>query len=153
MTLVDLYRNVYRLHTVKQFTSSELAFLFVLIGEWNEQRRPEYLQTSRQALQELSSIPMTTLRRIIQRLCSFRIIETRHSRGKLEIKIRPQADWHIAGWNAADERQKDEPKSAIRCAQIRPIESREETRADMEDDEPVSLAQLLNERRRLTGKS
>lgn len=155
MTLVDLYRNIYRLHTVKQFNSSDLSLLFVLIGEWNEQRRPEWLLTSRQTLQELSSLPESNARRVIQKLISYRIIETAHERGMLLIKIRPLAEWRYTGENMTETRRKDEPKPASQRTKIRPIESRAENAhaRENEDDTPVSLADILKERRRASGNT
>lgn len=156
MTLVDLYRNVYHLCKSLKASSSDMALLFVIIGEWNEQRRPECLQTSRRELQELSSLPETTVRRALQRFCSWRLIETEHAYGKLVIKIRPQADWRIACGNETKERRIQDEKPApplSRCAQ-KPLRAREECARAREDDGMglVTVAQILAERRAIRGK-
>lgn len=156
MTLVDLYRNIYSLAKNYRANSSDLAILFILIGEWNEQRRPEGAFISKQALQILSSLPETTIRRSLQKFLSWRIIGTERLNGQVVIKIRPQAEWRIAGERAANERRTDE-KSCITHVRVQagPKEVRAEnarTRED-EDDTPVSLAEILNERRRASGNT
>lgn len=151
MTLVDLYRNVYSL-VKKSYraNSSDLAILFIIIGEWNEQRRPDGAFISKQALQNLSSLSETTVRRSLQKLLSWRIIGTERLNGQVVIKIRPQADWRMAGENAANERRTAE-KSCI--THVRVQAGSEEDRAENartredEDDTPVSLADILKERR------
>ena len=155
MTLVDLYRNVYSLAKNYRANSSDLAILFVLIGEWNEQRRPEGTFISKQALQNLSSLPETTVRRSLQKLLSWRIIGTERLNGQVVIKIRPQADWRIAGEREANERRTDEkPRITHARAQAGPKEVRAEyTRTQEDEVEPVSLADILNERRNRSGKT
>lgn len=156
MTLVDLYRNVYSLAKDYRANSSDLAILFILIGEWNDQRRPEGTFVSKRALQDLSSLPETTIRRSLQKFLSWRLIGTERLHGQVFIKFRPQADWRIVGEKAANERRTDE-KSRITHARVQA--GSEEVRAEnahareVEDDAPVSLADILKERRRASGNT
>lgn len=148
MTLIDLYRNVYSLAKSYRANSSDLAILFILIGEWNEQRRPEGAFISKQALQNLSSLPETTVRRSLQKLLSWRLIGTEKLYGQVVIKIRPQADWRIAGEREANERRTKTTPS-ITCARVqeRPKEPREECTREKDEFDVMSLAQILEQRR------
>ena len=155
MTLVDLYRKVYSLAKSYRASPSDLAILFVLIGEWNEQRRPESTFISKQALQNLSSLPETTVRRSLQKLLSWRIIGTERMNGQVVIKIRPQADWLNAGETAANERR-IKTFTPITRAGVR--KNTEEVKAECtrvrEADEfdAMSLAQIMEERRKNRGE-
>ena len=149
MTLVDLYRNAYSLAKNYHANSSDLAILFVLIGEWNEQRRPESTFISKQALQNLSSLPETTVRRSLQKLLSWRIIGTERLNGQVVIKIRPQAEWRIHCEKTANERRTQDvcPITRARACANSSEETREECACEEEPVQGTAADYLMNRRR------
>lgn len=149
MTLIDLYRGVYSLCKRYRVCSSDLAVLFVLIGEWNDQRRPSTPFLSKQALLQLSSLPDTTVRRSLQKLLSWRLITTEKISGQVIIGFRPQTEWRVAGDKAADERHSEKESLIPRTqACTTTPETKEECAREEEMFDPAILEKFIEGRQR-----
>lgn len=148
-TLIDLYRSVYSLCKRYRVCSSDMAVLFVLIGEWNEQRRPAEPFISKQALLQLSSLPDTTVRRSLQKLLSWRLIRTEKINGQVVIGFRPQADWRDGGGKAADERHSktESRNTGVQACATTPEVKEECAREEEEMFDPAILEKFIQERR------
>lgn len=151
-TLIDLFKDIYSLTKRYSFTSTDIHVLFILMGEWNENGRTSETFISKQAVQTLTSLPETTMRRTLQRLSSFRIISLERCRGQVLIKFRPQAVPAIAGERMAKERRSSDVKPFASNRRAHASQSpREEPVRVEEGSAPVSLAQIMEERRRVKG--
>lgn len=71
MTTIDLFRQFYRMSKDKNYPASVKLLYYTLLGEWNEQHRPEKLRVTNRYVSELSGYALSTVNETLRKLASY----------------------------------------------------------------------------------